>query len=294
MERVGFVPMSILKLSRGKLSQQVYNLAQERRGRSIGSKDAQTRIDEFVTEEGKQTARERRDLGVFGGILAASGTNKSALSVMPAELVEFVLRYYSTPGETYLDPFIGQGVQAQTAGLLGWNYIGTDVCGEFVEFTRQSVSKLVARSAITTSVVVHHADARDIATLVDDDSCDVSFTSPPYWDVEFYDDDPRQLGTGHSYAEFIESMRDVYAAMLPKFRSGAFVVVNINDIRRGGVFYPYHSDLAAAISSVGYIMHDIWIIDGLVGGLPRAFGVDFNLKRIAPKTHEYLLVFKTP
>ena len=44
----------------------------------------------------------------------------------------------------------------------------------------------------------------------------------------------------------------------------------------------------------GWILHDIWIIDGLIGGLPKAFAVDFNIKKIAPKIHEYAIVLRKP
>lgn len=89
-------------------------------------------------------------------------------------------------------------------------------------------------------------------------------------------------------------MEDVARAWLPKFKSGAWHVVNVNDFRREHKFYPYHADTIQLFTRAGWVLHDSWIVWGLVGGLPRAFAVDFNMKRIAPKIHEYVLVFKKP
>ena len=89
-------------------------------------------------------------------------------------------------------------------------------------------------------------------------------------------------------------MRDVAEAWLPKFKSGAYHVVNVGDFRRQGVFYPYHSDLIREFIAAGWVMHDIWIIDGLVGGLMKIFGADCVKKRMAPRCHESALVFRAP
>lgn len=289
ISRLGFVPTSVLRLSRGKFSRQVYNFAREQRGYHIGGMDSIDRVGLGKSDEVRRVAADRRASGVFGAP-GMSSADRKTLSIMPAELVEFVLRYYAEPGANYLDPFVGQGVQAQVAGLLGYNYIGTDLCEEFVNYTNSALTKL--GDNIVSDVAVHYADARTIGEFVEDGWADVSFTSPPYWDVEFYSDHPGQLGTGHSYDEFLAGIVDVYAAMRPKFKPDAYVTINVNDIRRSGKLYAYHADLMTRLPKVGYRLHDIWIIDGLVGGLPKAFGVDFNSKRLAPKVHEYLIVLR--
>ena len=89
-------------------------------------------------------------------------------------------------------------------------------------------------------------------------------------------------------------MRDVAEAWLPKFKSGAYHVVNVGDFRRDGTFYSYHSDLVREFVDAGWVMHDIWIIDGLVGGLMKIFAADCVKKRITPRCHEYALVFRAP
>jgi DNA modification methylase len=289
IRKFGMVPLSVLKLSRGELSRSMFNMLGERATGSVKGAQSLAREDAFVTEAGKATARERRELGLFGGVKEyADANNRETVSVMPAELVEFFARYYSRRGATYVDPFAAQGVQMQVAHRLGMSYLGQDLSVEYVRYIDAVRKRLTLLDGQVLDV--RQGDSRK--PWVDDGVGDFLFTSPPYWDVEFYGPEPEQLGTGHTYAEFLDGMRQVFEAWRPKLKPSAFVVVNVNDLRRHGEFIPYHVDIVNLMRDVGYRPHDVWIIEGLLAGLPKAFAVNFNLKRIAPKVHEYCLVFR--
>jgi hypothetical protein len=209
---------------------------------------------------------------------------------MPAELVAFFVRYYARPGDVYLDPFMGQGVQMQVAKRLGLHYHGYDLSAGFFRYI-EAVRAKIDDGSTTLSITLgdsRHPDA------IPDGIGDFSFHSPPYWDIEFYGEESGQLGYKQTYEDFLAGMEAVARAWLPKFKSGAWHVVNVNDFRKGGRFYPYHADTITLFRRAGWELADTWIIDGLVGGLPKAFAVDFNMKRIAPKVHEYALVFRKP
>jgi len=273
LKKFGCVPLSILKISRGELSRKMFQFHGERRGDRPKTtyKDTETGINR-TTAEGKPMA------------------NRVVVSIMPAELVAFFIRYYARRGDVYLDPFMGQGVQMQVAKMFGLHYYGYDLCEEFyryIDAVRQKIDD--GKTTIQTTL----GDSKQ-PDAIPDDIGDFSFHSPPYWDIEYYGDDPEQLGRGHTYGEFIAGMEAVARAWLPKFKAGAYHVVNVNDFRKDGKFYPYHADTIGLFQRAGWALTDTWIIDGLVGGLPKAFAVDFNMKRTAPKTHEYALVFRKP
>lgn len=292
LRKFGFIPLSILKLSRGQLSRSLFNLQAER-GKVIRGSESRHRIERTKTEQGREVAETRAALGLFGGVSEARPNGREVGSVMAAELVDFVARYYSRAGKMYLDPFAGHGVRLQVAWQLRMPYIGMDASHAFVDYIESVVRRLNEQDASTPLTIIR-GDSRH-PDLVPDGVGDFSFTSPPYWDVEHYGDEPEQLGTpGVSYETFLDGMRDIYAAWLPKFKPGAYVVLNVNDIRRDRKFYAYHADLIHVMTQAGYELHDVWIVDGLVANLPRAFAVSFNLKRIAPKVHEYLLTFRVP
>jgi hypothetical protein len=289
LAKFGIIPTSILRLARGKASARMFTYQKEERGRSIGMRYDGTQTREVVTDRAKESDRERAKLKMLGGGLETkkSGSRVQA-SIMPAELVAFFAKYYAKPGDTYLDPFIGQGVQMQVAHELGMHYIGMDASRTFMAYVERTRDRIDDH---TTTIDVRLGDSRH-PTHIPDHTGDFMFTSPPYWDVEYYGDEPEQLGTNHTYDEFMTGITDVMRAWHPKMKPGAYAIINTNDIRKDGRFIPYHADYIRATTNAGWTMHDMWIIDGLVGGLPKAFGVAFNLKRIAPKVHEYALVFR--
>jgi hypothetical protein len=292
MERkFGMVPLSILKISRGEMSRGMFLYQQENAGRSSSGQKAMATAD-IATDEAKSRNRERIKRGLLGG---GSGLDKKRgdgsrlnASTMPAELVAFFVRYYARPGEVYLDPFMGQGVQMQVAKRLGLHYYGYDLSTEFFAYIDAVRGKIDDGK---TTIQIVHGDSKT-PDEIPDGIGDFSFHSPPYWDIEFYGTEAEQLGHGKSYSEFLTGMEQIARAWLPKFKQGAWHVVNVNDFRKDGRYYPYHADSINLFQRAGWTLVDTWIIDGLVGGLPKAFAVDFNLKRIAPKVHEYALVFR--
>lgn len=261
IRRFGFVPYSIVKLSRGPLHRSIYHYSNERADLNVASVSASAPGPDVRTA--------------------------AKLSVVPAEWVDFFVRYYTVPGDVYLDPFAGQGVRAQVAVLRGLHYYGSDLCEPFVRYTQAVLERLEVDPAL--HVEVRCADSSD-PSWVPDGIGDFCFTSPPYWDVEHYDDDPRQIGD-RPYQQFLDGMEQIAAAWRPKFKPGARVVVNVNDIRRDGALIPYHADTITVMQRAGYTLVDLAIIDGSTTRMSKVFAVAHNMRRTLPKVHEYGLVF---
>ena len=271
--RFGFRPMSVLtEIKRGRLSKSMFCYQAEHRKFNSGKQHHD--VTRMVTTSD----------GVWGG-----RPKGLTLSIMPAEVVEFFVKFYAKPGDVYVDPFMGQGVQMQVAKLLGLHYYGYDLSTEFFQYI-DAVRKKIDDGR--TRINITHGDSR-FPSSIPDGIGDFSFHSPPYWDIEEYGDDPGQLGDG-TYEEFMQGMEDVARAWLPKFKSGAVHIVNVNDFRKNGRFYSYHADTIRAYKNAGWDLHDTWILSGIIGKIASIFWRGMTEQRIAPRNHEYALVFKAP
>jgi hypothetical protein len=285
-QRFGFIPLSVVRgIGRGTLSKSMFIYQRENpiRG-TVSNKPSNA-----------STGAQWKNMGAFAGARApfveggSDCEGRLSASTMPAELVEFFVRYYAKAGDVYLDPFMGQGIQLQVAKAYGLHYHGYDLCREFFDYIDAVRAKIDDGE---TDIKIFCSDSAH-PDKIPDRIGDFSFHSPPYWNIEYYGDDPAQLGN-NDYDGFISAMIDVYRAWLPKFKPGAWHIVNVNDFRRKGAFVAYHADTIAALREAGWIIHDLWVLEGLVGGLPRAFAVQKNAQRIAPKVHEYAIVTKAP
>lgn len=273
LDTFGFMPLSVLKMKRGRLDRSMFHIQKE-----IGRSTSQS-----VSEA-------RREMP---GALRLSGSggrhNRGVGSVMAAELVAFFCRYYASEGDVYLDPFFGHGIRMQVAHRCGMHYYGKDASKRFHKYVDAVRKKIDDK---TTTISLSLGDSRS-ADEIDDAIGDFCFTSPPYWNLEHYGDESEQLGN-LSYEQFIDAMSEVAAAWHPKFKAGANVVINVSDFRKDGKFYAYHCDTVRAFESAGYTFNDIWIVEGLVSGLPRVFAGRTNAEfKQAPRVHEYALVFNT-
>lgn len=280
VKRFGFIPDSILKINRNELSKVIFHYGRENGINKSSGERAEKKGGLYATIK---TLRNNKDR-------STRDSNPQFLSIMPPELVDFFVSFYAEPGQTYLDPFMGQGVRMQVAKLRGMHYRGTDVSLEFTPYVQKVAKKIDDGKTVLQTLL---CDARFPAEIPD--GCgDFCFTSPPYWDIEKYGDEPEQLGIGKSYGDFLQGMEDVARAWLPKFKPGAFAVFNINDFRKDGRFYPYHSDLMTAFVRGGWEVWDTWIVAGLVTGLSRVYAGERISRKYAPKVHEYAVVFRAP
>jgi len=159
-----------------------------------------------------------------------------------------------------------------------------------------------ARSLAST---VYEADARELARLLQPESVDLVITSPPYWNVlsrkrtsdhketRDYGDEPANLGRIADYRQFLAALGDVFRAVHAVLKPEHYCIVIVMDLRQGSRFYPFHSDLAAVMQEIGFLLDDIIIWDRRQEynhlrplGYPSVFRIN--------KVHEYILIFKKP
>jgi len=288
-DKYGLVPTSVLRLSRGSLSRSLFSYQREELGtRSVNLTDALSSV-EVGGPRSQTTNRILRSAGVMiSAKVRKIGESTVQASIMPAELVAFFIKYYADPGSVYLDPFMGQGIQMQVAHWLGLTYWGYDCCEEYVAYIERIRAKIAPENKDLHTFL---GDSRS-PLHIPDGIGNFCFTSPPYWDTEFYDDSPAQLGGAETYSQFLDWMGEVAKNWKRKFAPNAFVIINAADFVRAGIFYPYHADVIKIFQDAGYQMRDIWIIEGLINTLMRAYAVQFNEARRVPRIHEYAMVFQ--
>ena len=133
-----------------------------------------------------------------------------------------------------------------------------------------------------------------VAALLHDGSGDFTITSPPYYNLEHYGDEPEQLGLGaRNYGDFLNRLQDVCAENFRVLKPGRFAVWCVNDFRLDGKFYSYHSDVIRIMQKVGFVQHDIAIVD-LVSSIAAAFANQALERKLLPQRHEYALIFIKP
>jgi len=184
----------------------------------------------------------------------------------------------------------GHNSRMEVAYKKGRNYIGWDCSKEFMKFNRKVREHLLKDNPENLTIKLVEGDSRKIDEP--DNSVDFIFSSPPYWNLEWYGDEPEQLGR-LSYEDFMVGMTEVYAHCFRILKPGKFCIMNVNDFRKGGKYYSYHVDTVNALKSVGFEQFD-HIILHYPNAMRKSFPNQIWKEKLMPKGHEHLLVFLKP
>jgi len=221
--------------------------------------------------------------------ISGSGAAAGNISTFWQDVGRSMVLLYSNPGDTVVDPFAGHNSRMELSVRAGRNYIGHDLSKEFMKFNRKRRDEL-RKEFPGMLIEVHEGDSRKQAA--GDAVGDMGITSPPYWDIEYYGDEPEQMGN-NTYEGFLEGMQLAMNEHFRTLKPGAYTIWFVNDFRRKGKFYPYHYDTMTLAANAGFLHHDMLIVD-LGRGFGDVFVNQYVKNRMLPKRHEYGIVFRKP
>lgn len=275
-----FLPESVMRIKRG--------LADAERDGPAASR----RYEDSLSESHKQGKANKKlpfDLRYMYHS-SGRGSLNGALSKFPQEIGRTVLLFYSDPGCVVVDPFAGHNSRMSLCVETGRDYVGCDLSADFMLFNRKKAKQLIIEHP-NCKVELHHCDSR--SQPIPDATGDFCITSPPYYDIEEYGDEPEQLGKSETYAEFLDGMQSVVNENYRTLKPGAYSCWFVNDFRRNGVMHFYHSDIIQMGERSGFVPWDILIVD--LGRCMRDCFINQAVSlKILPKRHEYCVVFRKP
>lgn len=280
------LPSSVMKAERTKV-----DIAEDEHGavRSYSKSSVHVK-DGSVNKYPKEFKSARVISG--SGAARASGKNKkeSTLSTFPQKIGRSILLLYSKPGDTVFDPFAGHNSRMSLCVKERRNYIGCDLSGPFMKFNFIKAEELRSKYPMV-KIELHHTDSRKVP--IKSGVGDFTITSPPYWNIEFYGDEPEQMYFCKTYEEFLKGIKKVLAENFRVLKPGSFAVWFINDFRKKGKMFFYHADIIWLAEEVGFEPHDIMITD-FGRGFRDVFIMETMRQKILPKRHEYGVVLRKP
>lgn len=188
----------------------------------------------------------------------------------PTMISDFI-SFFTKSGDKVLDPFAGIGstlVACKRTKRIGY---GIELNKKYFEIILKRVPEFKKN--------VFNDDCRNI-DKIKLPTIDFSISSPPYWDVlnrstdKFeserkskgldvsYSDSLLDLGNIDDYDLFLKEVCSVYEKMYDILKDGAYLVIIVKNVKKGGKMYPLAWDMARILSKK-YVLKDekIWIQD---------------------------------
>ncbi|OFX13236.1 MAG: hypothetical protein A2Z18_08310 [Armatimonadetes bacterium RBG_16_58_9] len=215
-----------------------------------------------------------------------------------------LIEFFTKPGETVLDPFLGSGSTLVACAESGRRGLGIELVEHWAQVARKRIDQ--NKRGAGQEVVV--GDSRLIMPTFADSSFDFIVTSPPYWMIlrkdwdhkvkaerkskgltTRYSDDNDDLGNCESYEVFLEELGKAFAQCHRVLRKKRYMCVVVSDFRHKSKFVPYHADISRVIESQGFDLEGITLLvqdskNLYPYGIPFAFVSNIH--------HQYILVFR--
>lgn len=161
------------------------------------------------------------------------------------------------------------------------------------------------KTMLSTTHRLINGDARDLSFL-NDESVHLVVTSPPYWNLKRYNENPDQMGHIQDYETFLKELekvwRHVYRVLVP----GGRLVCVVGDVcvarRTFGrhLVFPLHADISVICRRIGFdnlnpiIWHKIANASYEVSNGSKFLGKPYEPNAIIKNDMEFILMQRKP
>lgn len=208
----------------------------------------------------------------------------------PVALADRIIKIYSKEGDIVFDPFVGVGTTVVSAYRQKRSGIGIELNERFYQIANNVLNKEKANLFDDYKGDIFHFiyndDCRNLKKYLENNSVQLTFTSPPYANfiqksvkdrkkthktsfikysnnstVKQYSEKPEDFGN-LNYKKFLKEIKDILKINLEITKKNGYSVWVVKDYRDTKNKIPYidfHSDLANIGKDIGWLYHDLII-----------------------------------
>jgi len=201
-------------------------------------------------------------------------------------------RWFCPVDGNVLDPFAGGCTRGIVAATLGLNYIGIEIRKPQV-VTNISQSKNIPTKSNPKWII---GDSRDVLKLVEKEwEADFFFSCPPYFNLEVYSTDEKDISNIEHYDDFIVEYTKIIKTGISKLKMNRFACFVVSNVRKNNgvmMLRPLVSDTITAFTSIKnvYLWNDIILQNG-IGGKRFTTRRHYLAGHKLATVHQHVLVF---
>lgn len=227
----------------------------------------------------------------------AEAKEAESVSEFDPFLCELMYKWFSRPGDSVLDPFAGGCVRGTVAAVLGRRYFGIDLSPEQVEANVEQFFDIRTRYKDIESTADWACGDSDVRLTMLVNTFDMVFTCPPYYNLERYTNDPRDLSKLSTYQDFLNKYSSILHKSAEHLRPNGFFVIVVSEIRASdkdmdnSYYYGFVPDTIKILQDAGLHYYNEIILENAIGSLPIRAPKNFDRSRKIGRHHQNILVF---
>ena len=214
------------------------------------------------------------------------GMKVSGVSLLDPVLCEIIYKWFGVENCKCFDTFAGDVVFGYVASTLGGEFTGIEIRQEQVDVNNQKIDEL----SISNCTYICD-DGQNICQHIEEDTQDLFFSCPPYYNLEVYSDKENDASNQDTYEDFMRIIENAFTGAIKCLKEDRFAVIVCGDIRdKNGAYYCFPDDIKRIFVKNGCVLYnDIILIDPVGSAIYRAKKYMKNRKVV--KTHQNVLVF---
>jgi len=206
-------------------------------------------------------------------------------SIFDPVLCEVVYTWFNKKGGKIYDCFSGGSVRGIVAELLGYKYFGIDLSQEQIEANKENAKEIGVNPTWVCD------DSINVDKYLEDDSVDMIFSCPPYFNLEVYSDKPNDL-SNMSFDNFKVAYKDIITKACKKLKNDSFAVFVVGDIRdKDGYYINFVDYTKKCFNDNGLGTYNEIILLDMLGTAMIRCTKPFEVNKKVTKVHQNVLVF---
>ena len=206
-------------------------------------------------------------------------------SLFDPVLLEIIGEWFTVEKSKIIDPFNGGYEKHHVFSSLGHFYTGIELREEQYIVNVNHIKENEINSLCIND------DGKNVLNHVKENSQDLIFSCPPYYDLEVYSDDEKDASNQASYNEFLDILDKAYSDSIKCLKDDRFACIVVGDVRdEKGFYYGFIDDVKSIFKKNGMNLYNEMILVESLGTLPQRVGRYMNNRKIG-KCHQNVLVF---
>ena len=208
----------------------------------------------------------------------------NGVSLLDPVLAELACRWFGLPDCATFDPFAGDSVFGYVSAYLGNKFTGIELRQEQADLNNDRVKGFPARYVCD--------DGRNVRDHIGEETQDLLFSCPPYFDLEVYSDLPNDASNQKEYSDFIKILDDAFAAAIKCLRPDRFAVIVVGDVRDGktGFYRRFVDDVKDIFKGGGCLLYNELVLVNNIAAASLRAGPQMRYRKVT-KCHQNVLVF---
>ena len=206
-------------------------------------------------------------------------------SIFDPVLCEIMYKWFNVKKGLIYDCFAGGSVRGIVAEMLGYKYTGIDLSNKQIE-----ANKINAQE-IGIHPTWYCDDSKNVDKYLKDNSVDMIFSCPPYYDLEIYSDDKNDL-SNMEWQEFRQAYYEIITKACNKLKNDRFAIFVVGDMRDKDGYYRNFVDYTKwCFNKNGLKTYNEIILLNALGTSMLRCKAPFNANRKLTKVHQNIVIF---